>query len=294
MIEALTLKFGIPGKIEFKRGHGDFVTAVLRVDNENSLEAVVFGAQILSWRSGGQERLFLSNRSIFDGKKAIRGGIPLVFPQFGSGEMPSHGFARIVSWEIIQACQNSDGSLSVIFGLAANDETKKYWKADFEAELECRLADTLVTTLRVKNKGDSSIEFQNAFHTYFLVSDSAQTAVEGLRDRPFLDNTNNRAQGFEERPTITFSSETDRIYQQAPETIRIVDPEQTITIESVGCKDAVVWNPWNARCAQIGDLEPEDFRRYVCVEPGNICEKLSLASGDGWECSQTISYSFGS
>ena len=43
-----------------------------------------------------QEQLFVSKRSVFDGKKAIRGGVPFVFPIFGpSAVMPQHGFARI-------------------------------------------------------------------------------------------------------------------------------------------------------------------------------------------------------
>ena len=41
-------------------------------------------------------QLFVSKRSVFDGKKAIRGGVPFVFPIFGpSSVMPQHGFARI-------------------------------------------------------------------------------------------------------------------------------------------------------------------------------------------------------
>jgi glucose-6-phosphate 1-epimerase len=43
-----------------------------------------------------QEQLFVSKKSVFDGKKAIRGGIPFVFPIFGaSNVLPQHGFARI-------------------------------------------------------------------------------------------------------------------------------------------------------------------------------------------------------
>lgn len=33
----------------------------------------------------GEELLFVSEEAVFNGKKAIRGGIPLVFPQFGPG-----------------------------------------------------------------------------------------------------------------------------------------------------------------------------------------------------------------
>ena len=45
-------------------------------------------------------QLFVSKRSVFDGKKAIRGGVPFVFPIFGpSTVMPQHGFARISRFE---------------------------------------------------------------------------------------------------------------------------------------------------------------------------------------------------
>jgi glucose-6-phosphate 1-epimerase len=39
----------------------------------------------------GKEKLFLSSKAILNGTKAIRGGIPLVFPQFGPGVLQQHG-----------------------------------------------------------------------------------------------------------------------------------------------------------------------------------------------------------
>ena len=45
------------------------------------------GANVIEWKSAGNDSnlLFVSDSAVFDGKKAIRGGIPLVFPQFGAG-----------------------------------------------------------------------------------------------------------------------------------------------------------------------------------------------------------------
>ena len=43
----------------------------------SSVEVCDFGATVLRWVSGGKERLYLSPKAIFDGSKAVRGGIPL-------------------------------------------------------------------------------------------------------------------------------------------------------------------------------------------------------------------------
>jgi hypothetical protein len=60
----------------------------------------LFGATVTSYRSAtGREELFVSKHAVLDGVKAIRGGIPVVFPQFGAdGPLPQHGFARNNRW----------------------------------------------------------------------------------------------------------------------------------------------------------------------------------------------------
>ena len=46
-----------------------------------SLEILLYGATVVSWKSAnGKENLFLSSKAHLDGSKAVRGGIPLVFP----------------------------------------------------------------------------------------------------------------------------------------------------------------------------------------------------------------------
>lgn len=46
-----------------------------------SVEVLLYGATVTSWKSAnGKENLFLSSKAHLDGSKAVRGGIPLVFP----------------------------------------------------------------------------------------------------------------------------------------------------------------------------------------------------------------------
>lgn len=57
----------------------DRVTASLPTGE--SVEILLYGATIISWKtSNGEEKLWLSEAAKLDGSKAVRGGIPLVFP----------------------------------------------------------------------------------------------------------------------------------------------------------------------------------------------------------------------
>src|SRR5450830_1072291 len=62
------------------------------------------GAHVCSWiPANGTEQLFLSNQSEFREGVAIRGGVPVIFPQFaGLGTLPKHGFARTAPWKLDQ------------------------------------------------------------------------------------------------------------------------------------------------------------------------------------------------
>lgn len=55
------------------------VSAVL--PSGESVEVLLYGATVISWKdSKGQEKLWLSEGAVLDGSKAVRGGVPVVFP----------------------------------------------------------------------------------------------------------------------------------------------------------------------------------------------------------------------
>ena len=46
----------------------------------DSVEILLYGATVYSWKSNGKENLWLSTAAKLDGSKPVRGGIPVVFP----------------------------------------------------------------------------------------------------------------------------------------------------------------------------------------------------------------------
>jgi glucose-6-phosphate 1-epimerase len=65
---------------------------------------VTHGGQVLEWTPVGSEvsRLWLSPDWRCGPGAAIRGGVPVVFPQFSDrGPLPKHGIARDREWEAL-------------------------------------------------------------------------------------------------------------------------------------------------------------------------------------------------
>ncbi|MEY3078085.1 MAG: putative glucose-6-phosphate 1-epimerase, partial [Pseudomonadota bacterium] len=108
--------------------------------NGDSVFVAQQGAQVLSWQAKGRERLFLSPASFCDGASAIRGGIPVCFPQFNQrGPLPKHGFARNLAWRSVP--ELNQGSEKV-FELAANSSTLAMWPCQFRALLSVMLTES--------------------------------------------------------------------------------------------------------------------------------------------------------
>ena len=104
--------------------------------NGDSALVSLHGAHVLSWVSSGRERLYLSPRSVFDGQAAIRGGIPVCFPQFNQrGPLPKHGFARNLGWRPAPASKEGDRQSSVCLELTDSETTRAWWPVRFAAQL---------------------------------------------------------------------------------------------------------------------------------------------------------------
>ena len=136
------------------------------------------GAQVLSWQAGHRERLYLSPTSVCDGTTAIRGGIPVCFPQFNQrGILPKHGFARNMAWRLV--AEQSQGSEKV-FELSDNAQTRALWPIQFKTQLKVLLSDQgLKIQLSVQNLGIQTLSFTGALHTYFAVNQSQQVSLQG-------------------------------------------------------------------------------------------------------------------
>ena len=271
-------------KSKLKRGVNNLLYVELRHPSGAQLDVYLHGAHAVSWRdSGGRSLLFLSKKSFFDSDRPIRGGIPVIFPQFGDGPLPKHGFARIHEWKLLGAGLSDNDGAEARFELKDDRETIKLWPYKFRLELVFRLkAAGLEISFSVQNAGQTEFEFKNGLHTYFSTADITKTSVSGLAGADFVDFLGDAAVGRETRKKIRFGRETDRVYPFAPEMVVLEDGtnRQKITIKKNGMHDIVLWNPWTEKSKRMDDFGDEEYHSMVCVETGNLHQPIRLAPGE--------------
>ena len=250
------------------------------------------GAQLVSWKtSGGVERLFLSEQAHFAPGKAVRGGVPVVFPQFANrGALIKHGFARTQPWALHSVDATETDAL-LIFRLVSDDVSRALWPFDFELELSLRFSNQrLDMELAVMNTGDKPLSFTAALHTYLAVNDIAVVRLEGLSRLRYLDAVANTVQ-VDHQGSIRIEGELDRVYFDAARPVVMCGGEgltDRLEVSQTGFKEVVVWNPGPLHSVALQDMPDEGWRRMLCVEAALVNEPMQLAAGEDWWGRQSI------
>ncbi|UMR31094.1 D-hexose-6-phosphate mutarotase [Massilia sp. MB5] len=252
----------------------------VRIKAQDGSQALIalYGAHLLSWKNGAdKERLFLSARSALDGSAAIRGGVPVIFPQFGQrGNGQRHGFARTATWRLASHADGQPGiPAHAEFHLNQDDlapAVKADWPYAFELRLRFTLrADALSMAFNVRNTGLDDFSFAAALHTYYALADFASTTLDGLA------------------APIAFSEFLDEIHPATP-TLSLRQPagHESLQLQQQGFNEWVVWNPGAANAAALLDMADEEWRRFVCIEPARV-DKQILRAGGEWSGIHTVS-----
>ncbi|MES2016023.1 MAG: D-hexose-6-phosphate mutarotase [Pseudomonadota bacterium] len=247
----------------------------IRISCPSGAEAIVtlYGAHLVSWKTAnGAQQLFCSAKSALDGSRAIRGGVPVIFPQFAErGSGMRHGFARVATWRLADSGMDQ-GAAFAAFTLTQAElgpAAMQAWPHRFALQLRVAVQDdTLTLALDVRNSGTDAFAFSSALHSYFLVAALDQVAIGGVQDG-----------------ALKIDAKIDQIYHDVKGAISVTQPGSRLTLTQQGFRDAVVWNPGAADTKALADMEDDDFLRFVCVEAALI-DPHTLQPGAAWHGEQ--------
>ncbi len=146
--------------------------------------------------------------------KAIRAGVPICWPWFGThptnSHVPGHGFARVVPWDVESTVVDTEGVIDIKLKLADSEVVDQLRPADWPKAVSLsahyRIGETLEFSLITENNTEQKIRFTEGLHTYFHISDVKNVRVLGLDECEFVDLLDGNLRRQQQGP-ITFGGE---------------------------------------------------------------------------------------
>lgn len=263
----------------------------LQLADGSTCHIALQGAQVLSWQPRGRgEQLYLSPLARHADNQAVRGGVPIIFPQFAQqGPLPRHGLARTALWQLEAICPDAgEGYSTARFSLTDSPVSQSIWPYPFRLEMTVGIsAGRLDMELEVQNTGGSEFSFTAALHTYLRVKEVEECFITGLKGCAFTDHLSG-ARGWEGAPELCIEDELDRLYHRVNRPLLLSEAQRSLAIHAEGFPDVVLWNPWEHKCAALPDMPDLDFRRMICIEAAAVTEPSTLAAGEEWWGRQTL------
>jgi glucose-6-phosphate 1-epimerase len=277
-------RFEIPGTAQVVEGNGG-LPKVRITSPEVVGEMYLYGAHVTSWKPvGGEEVLFLSSQSRWEHGHAIRGGVPVCFPWFGDKaddpKAPAHGFVRTKAWQLESIAQVG-AAVTVSMFTESNEDTKRWWPAEFRMVHRATFGSELSLELVVTNTGTTSLRFEEALHAYHRVGNIADVRLRGLDTVHYLDKTDSNRKKIQ-HGEIVIVSETDRVYLNTRDAIELEDPvlHRRIRVTKENSLTTVVWNPWVQKAHSLADLADDEWTQMICIESSNVSDfAVDLAPG---------------
>jgi len=271
-------QFDIPNAIRFEDSPGGLVRGVISTPAAEA-DLYLQGAHVTHWTPRGQRPvLFVSPKSLFTPGKAIRGGVPIIFPWFGprsDGKPgPSHGFARTLEWAMEGATLTNDGNVEITLALAPNEITKGFGYADFHLRFRVTIGSELKLELETRNDAKEPLTYEQALHAYFAIADIRQASVSGLEGTTYIDKTDRFKRKKLGNEPVRIAKETDQVHLSTQATCVIHDPlwNRNIIVEKTGSDSTVIWNPWIDKTKGMSDMAPDGWQEMICVETANAAD----------------------
>jgi len=252
----------------------------------------LYGGQVLSWQPCGEKEVFwLSKDSNFEKGKAIRGGIPLCWPWFGTHpndidkKAGNHGFAREQLWQVDDITVSEEGVEVVLSWQGEN--MSDLWPLACQLQQVLFFGRTFKQTLLMKNLSNVDSYYTGALHSYLSVSSPSNIKIAALEQANFDDKISgefNKAQ-----PLENGIGPVDRIYH-TNSVMNIVDNkwQRTIELKATNTQQWVFWNPGVELANNMADIHLKGEHEFVCLEAANTQMQL-IAAGTVVKIEQQIS-----
>jgi glucose-6-phosphate 1-epimerase len=227
----------------------------------------ILGSQLISAQIIENEDVFYLSPYV-NGNDKLRGGVPIIFPQFGSyGPLKKHGFARDLEW-----CEVFSYTFASIeqscYILDINKHSTSNWPFDTKLFLTFELVKNVSLEIKFKvvNCGDKSFTFTGGLHPYFAIKSRKDVIISGIHNIEFIDTD-----PFIDTFILDGNTPLERLFLTKTE-ISLFNGYRLLNLTVEGFDNWMIWNPGKSGSKNILDLPDEDWDKFICIEP-LVCNK---------------------
>ena len=218
-----------------------------------------------------------------DAQHSLRGGIPVLFPQFANhGPLKKHGFARDMPWLLLEDNTHADGH-RLVFQLKIQQGDCPDWPHSANLVLTTQLTpNALKIYLQVRNSGSTQFVWTGGFHPYLYTDDLCASQLLGLQGT-FVQDRYDQSRTTETQSAVSWNGdEFERLYDSQAQ-LRLQTPTHTIQLSMTGFDQWMVWSPGITGAQALKDLPHQDWKRFVCIEPVRVNRPSMLQPGEVFE-----------
>ena len=245
------------------------------------IAAAEYGGQLLQWQCPqGVERLYTPEHLQIVPERALRGGVPVCFPQFaGRGPLPKHGLVRTKPWQL-----RAKTASALILAIEDDADTRSQWPYAFEL-VQTLILDSsgLSISLDFHNRSQDPLVFTAALHSYLRVPDVTACTLHGLNGQVYEDAADD-GRYKNQQGNLYIAGEVDRVFAEAPPRLRLnYGSGESLEITQGGFADTVVWCPGPELAASFSDMPAADWQRMLCVEAAAAAQPVTVLADGHWK-----------
>lgn len=246
----------------------EYLTYILKDLSSNSRLEIVpeRGGIVTDWTIQGQKIFYLDKERFKNPQLTVRGGMPILFPICGNlpdnlfiyqgknYSLKQHGFARDLSWQVVE--QSIEDSATITLMLESDANTLKVYPFEFELKFTYQLRENkLIIAQSYHNKSEEKMPFSVGFHPYFFCGDKQQLKLD-IPATEYRSKEGDKSYIFTGELDYNLEEIDIAFTQLHDNKVKFIDGKRNLEIEIHYCdlySTLVFWT-----------LKDKDF---ICVEP---------------------------
>lgn len=252
------------------------------MDVEFELDQSSVGAQVLVAKAPSISNLFYQSLVPSGLGRSSRGGVPVIFPQFADhGLLRKHGFARDLQWTTTLQQQTAlHHRIHNLLEVTSADLPE--WAHSVRLELKTSLsAGKFNQSLEIINTGNTSFSWTGGLHPYFLINDLLKIRLIGLEGARYKDRYSHGESFWCENQTQWTEAPCEILFEKSPN-LKLHTGLKTLWISTSGFSQWMIWNPGLVASRILPDMEDDDWRRFICIEPVCVDNPIKLNPGESF------------